>query len=113
MTAQVPPAGAYEYYQPDYQATSSPRTLTVRGGCRSEPLIPRDGATGYRQSETTTSPFGQMAAMSAAEQAETWVCPAPQAAIDEQVQVRGQPVVMQQSCPLVGAGQAAARVPVS
>jgi hypothetical protein len=30
MTAQMPPARVYEYYQPDYQATAPPTTLTVR-----------------------------------------------------------------------------------
>jgi uncharacterized protein YfaS (alpha-2-macroglobulin family) len=30
MTVQVPAARVYEYYQPDLQATSPPRTLTVR-----------------------------------------------------------------------------------
>jgi len=30
MTAQIPPARVYEYYQSDYGATASPKTLTVR-----------------------------------------------------------------------------------
>ena len=54
-----------------------------------------------------------MAATSAAEQEVTWVWLAPHAAISEQEQKRGQPVDMQQICPLVGAGQVVARVPVA